>query len=76
MKAVSGVTITKYGTESIQATLTIQYPQHHIIGRVSLLLTEEKVNGKAVSVNRPWRPTGMRDVEALTFSRKSARRWG
>jgi hypothetical protein len=25
--------------------------------------------------NRPWRPIGLWDVEAPTFSRKSAHRW-
>jgi hypothetical protein len=25
--------------------------------------------------NRPWRPTGLRDVEDPTFSRQSAHRW-
>jgi hypothetical protein len=33
---------------------------------------------KAIPVNRPWRPIGLWDVEAPTFSRQSARRlrWG
>jgi hypothetical protein len=28
-----------------------------------------------LSLNRPWRPIGLWDVEALTFSRQSAHRW-
>jgi hypothetical protein len=30
---------------------------------------------KTLSRNRPWRPIGLWDVEALTFSRQSAQRW-
>jgi hypothetical protein len=30
---------------------------------------------KAIPVNRPWRPIGLWDVEALTLSRQSAHRW-
>jgi hypothetical protein len=28
-----------------------------------------------VSLNRPWRPVGLSDVEAPTFCRQSAHRW-
>jgi hypothetical protein len=31
--------------------------------------------GKAIPVNRPWRPIGLWDVEAPTFSGQSAHRW-
>jgi hypothetical protein len=31
--------------------------------------------GKNYPCNRPWRPIGLRDVEAPTFSRQSAHRW-
>jgi hypothetical protein len=34
-----------------------------------------KVKGKSYPCNRPWRPIGLRDVEASTFSRQSAHRW-
>jgi hypothetical protein len=45
-----------------------------VLKRVFFPLTE----GKAIPVNRPWRPIGLRDVEAITFSRQSANRfqWG
>jgi hypothetical protein len=33
-----------------------------------------KNKGKAIPVNRPWRPVGLCDVEAPTFSRQSTHR--
>jgi hypothetical protein len=34
-----------------------------------------KVKRLSYSCNRPWRPIGLWDVQALTFSRQSAHRW-
>jgi hypothetical protein len=39
------------------------------------LQTYEGKKGKRYSCNKPWRPTGLWDVEVLTFSRQSAHRW-
>jgi hypothetical protein len=37
--------------------------------------TSNKRKGKSYPCNMPWRPIGMWDVEAPTFSRQSAHRW-
>jgi hypothetical protein len=39
---------------------------------VCIVEGSRQVNGKC---NRPWRPIGLWDVEAPTFSRQSAHRW-
>jgi hypothetical protein len=36
---------------------------------------QNRIENIKLSCNRPWRPTGLWDVEAHTFSRKSAHRW-
>jgi hypothetical protein len=52
------------------------FPVHH---HSSVILPSDAtwpqyLKGKAI-LNRPWRPIGLSDVEAPTFSRQSAHRW-
>jgi hypothetical protein len=42
---------------------------------ISCLRSRGHGEGETVSVNRSWRPIGLWDVEAPTFSRQSAHRW-
>jgi hypothetical protein len=37
--------------------------------------TKKKKKGKRYSCYRPWKPLGLREVEALTLIRQTANRW-
>jgi hypothetical protein len=50
-------------------------PKVHYRVHKTLPLDSVMVKGKAYPCNRPWRPIGLWDVEAPTFSRQSAHRW-
>jgi hypothetical protein len=54
----------------------LKYHAMKTYGGVEVKVKLSLVKGKVkLSLYRPWRPLGLREVEAPTFSRQSAHRW-
>jgi hypothetical protein len=51
------------------------HTESNVISQAYFIFSKEERRLKNYSCNRPWRPAGLWDVEASTFSRKSAHRW-
>jgi hypothetical protein len=68
------------GNAQTKSIIILQIKLNHIIARVGNALLAKKKKKKQTKTkknpcNSPWRPLGLLDVEAPTFSRQTTHRW-